>query len=325
MTVAHRLAWSLLVPALGCGGDGLGTTMAWDNTDGLPSSSGGVDTSTTASVDPSAPAGTSSGPADGAADDDGATPPDLPAVDPCPRVRVVSPDEVLNVRPDPSTANPEIGQVADGTIFDVVDEVVGESIDGDTQWFEIDYLGQSGFISGVFAECTLEEPPAPPDGYYVPLPCGMQATITQGNNGELSHNGLHAFAFDFGVGLGTPLLAAAEGVVTLVFDETGPGDACYDGGGPECGPLGNLVIVLHGDGSTTLYKHLSVVQVAPGDEVPRGGQLGLSGTTGYSTGPHAHVMRMENCGAYKCQSIPMEFVEAGVPQTGDVVVSQNCP
>jgi murein DD-endopeptidase MepM/ murein hydrolase activator NlpD len=180
-------------------------------------------------------------------------------------------------------------------------------------------------VLGVFVECTLDEPPEPPDGFYLPLPCGMQAVVTQGNMGELSHNGLHAYAFDFGVPLDTPLVAMAAGTVSLIFDETGPGDPCYNGGGPECGPYGNLVILLHGDGSTTLYKHLNAVQVAPGDVVERGAQIGLSGTSGYSTGRHAHIMRMENCGALTCQSIPMEFVEAGVPVTGATVTSQNCP
>lgn len=65
--------------------------------------------------------------------------------------------------------------------------------------------------------------------------------------------------------------------------------------------------------------------VTPGEFVPRGSVIGLSGSTGYSTGRHAHVMRMENCGQLKCQSLPMEFVEAGVPVTGDLVTSENCP
>jgi hypothetical protein len=248
------------------------------------------------------------------------------AIDTCPRIRVVVPaDEPLNVRPDPSTAADPIGSLANGTIVDVIDEVQGESIEGNTLWFHIVYLGGDGYVSGVFAECTQDAPPEPPDGYYLPLPCGMQTTCTQGNNGELSHNGLHAYAFDFAVGLDTPLVAMADGTVTMVFTETVPGDPCYDGGGPECGPLGNQVVVQHGDGHSSMYKHINSAQVEVGDVVTRGQQIALSGTTGYSTGPHLHVMLTESCGQYTCQSVPLEFIEAGVPVTGDVVVSQNCP
>lgn len=226
---------------------------------------------------------------------------------------------------DPSTANPPIGSLANGTLVTRIGDVQGEAIEGNTLWFDIEYLDTHGYVSAVFAACTLDEPPEPPDGYYLPLPCGMQSSITQGNMGTTSHNGLHAYAFDFGVLLDTPLVAMADGTVSLIYAETVPGDPCYDGGGPECGPYGNLVILLHGDGTTTLYKHLNEVQVSVGDVVPRGQQIGLSGSTGYSTGRHVHAMRMENCGNLTCQSIPLEFVEAGVPVTGDVVVSQNCP
>ncbi len=318
---ALRFAFAML---LGCGADGDGRQTPWypDGTTGT----GTVPTSTASTAEEPSTSGESST-TDPIEDPSTTTQPmpDLPAVDDCPRVRVVTPGEVLNVRPDPSTAGTPIGTLPDGTIVTVISEVEGESIEGNTLWFEIDYFGQPGFVSGVFAECTLDEAPEPPDGFYIPLPCGMQATVTQGNMGKLSHNGLHAYAFDFGVPLDTPVVAMADGVVTLIYDETGPGDPCYNGGGPECGPAGNLVILLHGDGSTTLYKHLNLVQVAPGDTVERGEQIGLSGTTGYSTGRHLHAMRMENCGNLTCQSIGLEFVEAGVPVTGQVVTSQNCP
>ncbi len=318
-----------LVGLLACGGDdgARADAGAWD-----PSAGGGTtsdDGATTGLVSTtSASPGDSS---DAPADDDTMMPEpiaDVPAVDDCPRVQVMVPvGEVLNVRPDPSTANAPIGSLPNNAIVSVLDEVDGESVDGETRWFHVQYLDLEGYISAVFATCTQEDAPelVPPDGFYLPLQCGVQATVTQGNNGATSHNGLHAYAFDFGLGLGTPLVAMADGIVSLIFDETGPGDPCYGGGGPECGPYGNLVIVLHGDGSTSLYKHLNEVHVTPGEFVPRGGILGLSGSTGYSTGRHAHVMRMENCGQFKCQSIPTQFVEAGVPVTGDVVTSANCP
>jgi murein DD-endopeptidase MepM/ murein hydrolase activator NlpD len=245
-------------------------------------------------------------------------------LDECPRLRVmVAPDPSLNVRPDPSTAQPPVASLPHGAIVDTVAAVQGESIEGDTLWYQI--AAPAGYVSGVFVECTQDLPPPPPEGFYLPVACGMQVKCTQGNNGATSHSGVTKYAFDFGVGLNTPVHASAAGTVTNIYDETGPGDACYNGGGPECGPFGNLVIVAHGDGSTTLYKHLNEVHVTLGQQVPRGHVVGLSGSTGYSTGPHIHSMRMENCGANNCQSIPMEYADAGVPVTGQTVTSQNCP
>lgn len=326
--IASPLVLASAIGLLACGSEGGRSPGApWDES----SSGGGDDDVGTTGGDastagPVAPEGsTTSGEAQG--DSDTSLAPDVPAVDDCPRLRVVSPDEVLNVRPDPSTANPAVATLTHGTIVDRLADIEGESIDGNPLWREIQSGDVHGFVSDVFVECTLEEPPdlQPPDGFYIPLECGVTANITQGNNGVLSHNGLHAYAFDFGIGLNTPLVAMADGVVSLIYDDTVPGDPCYDGGGPECGPYGNLVILLHGDGTTSLYKHLNEALVEVGDFVPRGEAIGLSGSTGYSTGRHAHVMRMENCGATTCQSIPLEFVEVGVPVTGDSVTSENCP
>jgi hypothetical protein len=88
------------------------------------------------------------------------------------------------------------------------------------------------------------------------------------------------------------------------------------------------VSLLHGDGSRTVYKHLNEVHVALGEFVPRGAVVGLSGSTGYSTGRHAHTMRTEDCPQANCDSIPLEFADApgnGVPDTGETVTSGNCP
>lgn len=246
----------------------------------------------------------------------------------CPRVRVmVASGEVLNVRPDPSTAQDPIGSLPNNAIVDVLEAVTGEAIDGNSTWFHIATDTLDGYVFSGFAECTLDEPPdlGPPDGFWLPLECGMTRTISQGNNGDFSHQGNAYYAFDFSLAIGTPMVAMAEGIVIHTFAETMPGDPCYDGGGPECFPYGNLVVLYHGDGSTTLYKHLSEVLVTDGELVPRGSTVGLSGSTGYSTGPHAHVARQEDCGEPNCQSIPLEFVDAGVPVTGESVTSENCP
>ncbi len=246
----------------------------------------------------------------------------------CPRARVtVGAGLTLNVRPDPSTANPPVGSLAHGAVVDVLGETMGESIEGVDVWFEIENPAVQGYVLSSLVECTTDEPPEF-DGFYLPLPCGTTAQVTQGNNGALSHNGTSAYAFDFGLPLGSSLVAIAGGVVTHTFDETGPGDPCYNGGGMECSGFANYVTLLHADGSKSVYMHLQSVSVAVGETVTIGSQVGLSGTTGWSTGRHAHVMRMQDCGGYYCQSIPLVFSDVagdGVPVSGDTVTSGNCP
>lgn len=79
---------------------------------------------------------------------------------------------------------------------------------------------------------------------------------------------------DIGNALGTPILAAADGVVISV--------------GEKAGGYGLAVMIDHGDGYGTLYAHLQSFAVAVGDSVARGQKIGEMGNTGRSTGPHLH-------------------------------------
>lgn len=103
-----------------------------------------------------------------------------------------------------------------------------------------------------------------------------------------SHNG-----YDWLVPIGTPVLAAGAGRV--VSAGLGTASACPLLGGAIVAPL--FVQIAHGAKPNelieTLYLHLSRVDVKVGDEVTAGQQVGLSGTTGCSTGPHLHF------GAYR--------------------------
>ena len=53
---------------------------------------------------------------------------------------------------------------------------------------------------------------------------------------------------------------------------------------------GNYVVIYHGSGIQTLYAHLSKINVKVGQEVKQGDVIGISGTTGNSTGIHVHFM-----------------------------------
>ncbi|NCN82962.1 MAG: peptidoglycan DD-metalloendopeptidase family protein [Candidatus Pacebacteria bacterium] len=82
-------------------------------------------------------------------------------------------------------------------------------------------------------------------------------------------------AIDIANGSGGPIVAADSGVVTQA--------GWLDGFG-----YGNRIMVDHGNGSQTLYAHLSVIQVQPGQRVNRGDVIGQMGNTGRSTGTHLH-------------------------------------
>ena len=79
------------------------------------------------------------------------------------------------------------------------------------------------------------------------------------------------FGVDIAAPEGTPVAAAASGIVTLAAD-------LYF--------TGNTVIVDHGYGVSTTYSHLKKIKVAVGDRVDQGGQIGEVGKTGRATGAH---------------------------------------
>lgn len=80
------------------------------------------------------------------------------------------------------------------------------------------------------------------------------------------------YGVDLAAPVGTPVVAPADGVVTLADD-----DLYFEGA---------MVVVDHGQGFLSKYLHLSRIDVAPGQRVTRGTVLGAVGSRGRSTGPH---------------------------------------
>jgi len=111
----------------------------------------------------------------------------------------------------------------------------------------------------------------PVPGARVTQPFGPTSLVLEPRLGPYAH--FHT-GVDLAAPLGTPVLAAADGIVVAVA-HTRIG-------------YGNYVIMAHGGGIDTLYAHLLETQVNIGDKVVRGQRIGLEGSTGLSTGPHLH-------------------------------------
>jgi murein DD-endopeptidase MepM/ murein hydrolase activator NlpD len=128
----------------------------------------------------------------------------------------------------------------------------------------------------------------PVDAQYNASGFGMRIDPFTGQ--QAMHEGI-----DFIVDVGTPVLAAAGGVVQ------------FAGFHPQ---YGNMIDVDHGNDLVTRYAHLSKVLVKEGDLLQRGRRIGDSGNTGRTTGPHLHFEVRYRGLAQN----PMKFLLAKNPQ-----------
>ena len=78
---------------------------------------------------------------------------------------------------------------------------------------------------------------------------------------------------DYGATTGTPVRSVGDGVVEFAGVQNG---------------YGNVVMVKHDGSNSTLYAHLSKINVRSGQRVQQGENVGLVGATGWATGPHLH-------------------------------------
>ena len=98
---------------------------------------------------------------------------------------------------------------------------------------------------------------------------GPRSSSSTNGVGSTNHMGIDIG----GVGYTTEIGAAAGGVVTV---------------SQRSQSAGEYVVVSHGSGVSTVYMHMSSRSVSVGESVSRGTTLGITGSTGNSTGPHLH-------------------------------------
>lgn len=114
-----------------------------------------------------------------------------------------------------------------------------------------------------------------PDPIFITQNFGNTSFARSGAYNGKGHNGI-----DFRAAVGTPVFSAEQGTVRATGDtDTACRRASY----------GRWVLVDHNNNLSTLYAHMSLIKVRPGDAVNRGDSLGYSGKTGYATGPHLHL------------------------------------
>lgn len=115
-------------------------------------------------------------------------------------------------------------------------------------------------------------------------PCPSTRVVTSGVGARwgTTHKGV-----DIGAAMGSEIVASEAGKVIIASNtcthNVGKSASCGCGGG-----YGNYVVIDHGNGFITLYGHLTEATVKAGDTVAKGQKIGISGTTGWSTGPHLH-------------------------------------
>ena len=152
----------------------------------------------------------------------------------------------------------------------------------------------------------LGKPGSEEDGYVYRIPIASKQSykITQSFRGRFSHSkrpSIHAV--DIAMRFGTEISAAREGTVIWVKDD-------YHLGGKKAyfRDKANFIKILHKDGTYAVYAHIlqGTSTVKAGEKVEVGDKLALSGSSGFSTGPHLHFVIQKNVGM-KTESVPFKF------------------
>jgi len=147
--------------------------------------------------------------------------------------------------------------------------------------YDAEYERIQAQIKEMERELAASLGPATVGGYIWPETASKRITSPYGTRWHpvhqrwKTHNGVDIG----GVGYTTPVLATKAGVVII---------------SQKSSSYGHYVVVSHGTGNTTLYAHMSSRSVSVGDRVNQGQKIGVTGSTGISTGPHLHYEITEN-------------------------------
>lgn len=142
------------------------------------------------------------------------------------------------------------------------------------------FIVASTFLPGVKASTNYSQPDETVIEVQNPIDTekGLQLPL-QTYRLNQGYNFFHP-AVDLGANVGDPVEPIKSGVVTYA-------GFSYDG-------YGNHIVIDHGKGLTSLYAHLSTIEVKQGQTVTTKSEIGKVGMTGHTTGPHLHLEILEN-------------------------------
>jgi murein DD-endopeptidase MepM/ murein hydrolase activator NlpD len=151
--------------------------------------------------------------------------------------------------------------------------------------------------------------------YLLPYPTGEAFEVVQGHDRLTTHRLGNRFALDWQMPVGTPVYAARGGRVVSTYDEATEGDL-------SGAATANHVWIRHSDGTIGKYLHLDHhgVRVAEGQSIEAGELVGLSGATGFVSGPHLHFSVSTLGGDALYQTFDVPFRTSDGPRrlvTGD--------
>jgi murein DD-endopeptidase MepM/ murein hydrolase activator NlpD len=140
--------------------------------------------------------------------------------------------------------------------------------------------------------------------YQLPYQSGSRFTISQGYNGQFSHQGPNQYALDWQMPEGTPVCAARAGLVVSMKQDSATGGSSMD-----FDQFNNYITIRHDDGTLGHYCHLQKngCCVKVGQRVRAGQRIASSGNTGFSSGPHLHFCVFRARNGRERESIPVRF------------------
>ena len=134
------------------------------------------------------------------------------------------------------------------------------------------------------------------------------------------------FAYDWVLPVGTPVLAARDGVVVASVGSFGAARRRLD---PSLRTKANFVVVRHGGGMAITYSryyHLQTSCVSVGQLVCAGERIGLSGNSGFSGGPHLHfdvTDALPTDAAWLALMLPAAAAGPGAVQRQDIILAME--